>query len=112
VAEERTSSGLRSTDDPGSGPEPGGAPAAASAADPSAGNGHLADDSALRAPGWREVLLVAVAIVAISLGAAAVTGLLPPAGQDLVFKTPLVIVVLLVGTIGLMVRLAMRRPPA
>ncbi len=63
-------------------------------------------------PGGREVLLVAVAVVALALGLAAVTGLLPPAGQDLVFRTPLVIVVLLVGTIGLMVRLAMRRPPA
>jgi hypothetical protein len=58
------------------------------------------------------VLLVAVAVVALALGLAAVTGFLPPAGQDLVFRTPLVIVVLLVGTIGLMVRLAMRRPPA
>ena len=84
-------------------PEPDGAPGAA---------GRLADASAPRAPGWREVLLVAVAIVAISLGAAALTGLLPQAGQDLVFRTPLVIVVLLVGTIGLMVRLATRRPPA
>jgi hypothetical protein len=64
------------------------------------------------APGGREVLLVAVAVVAVALGLAAVTGLLPPAGQDLVFRTPLVIVVLLVGTIGLMVRLALRRPPA
>jgi hypothetical protein len=63
-------------------------------------------------PGWREVLLVAVAVVALALGAAAVTGLLPPAGQDVIFRTPLVIVVLLVGTVGLMVRLAMRRPPA
>lgn len=65
-----------------------------------------------RAPGWREVLLVAVAIVGLALGAAVVTGLLPPAGQDVVFRTPLVIVVLLVGTLGLMVRLVMRRPPA
>jgi anti-sigma-K factor RskA len=64
------------------------------------------------APGWREVILVAVAIVAVALGAAAVTGLLPPAGQEVVFRTPLVIVVLLVGTVGLMVRLAIRRPPA
>ncbi|MDP9484020.1 MAG: hypothetical protein M3P84_12460 [Chloroflexota bacterium] len=64
------------------------------------------------APGGREVLLVAVAVVALALGLAAATGLLPPAGQDLVFRTPLVIVVLLIGTIGLMVRLAMRRPPA
>ncbi len=63
-------------------------------------------------PGWREVLLVAVAVVALALGAAALTGLLPPAGQDVIFRTPLVIVVLVVGTVGLMVRLAMRRPPA
>jgi hypothetical protein len=64
------------------------------------------------APGWRDVLLVAVAIVGVALGAAAVTGLLPRAGQDVVFHTPLVIVVLLVGTVGLLVRLALRRPPA
>lgn len=83
------------------GPEPDGTPGSAA---------RSADAPAPRVPGWREVLLVAVAIVAVSLGAAAVTGLLPPAGQDLVFRTPLVIVVLLVGTIGLMVRLAMRRP--
>jgi anti-sigma factor RsiW len=64
------------------------------------------------APGWREVLLVAVAIVGVALGAAAVTGLLPRAGQDVVFHTPLVIVVLLVGTVGLLARLVIRRPPA
>lgn len=63
-----------------------------------------------RAPGWREVLLVAVAIVAVSLGAAFVTGLLPAGAQDVVFKTPLVIVVLIVGTVGLLLRLAVRRP--
>jgi hypothetical protein len=68
--------------------------------------------SATSGPGWREVLIVAVAVVALALGAAAVTGLLPPAGQDVIFRTPLVIVVLIVGTIGLMVRLATRRPPA
>lgn len=64
------------------------------------------------APGWREVLIVAVAIVGVALGAAALTGLLPRAGQDVVFHTPLVIVVLLVGTVGLLVRLVIRRPPA
>jgi hypothetical protein len=58
------------------------------------------------------VIVVAVAVVGVALGAAIVTGLLPPAGQDVIFRTPLVIVVLLVGTVGLMVRLAMRRPPA
>jgi uncharacterized membrane-anchored protein len=65
-----------------------------------------------RPPGWREVIVVAVAVVVVALGAAIVTGLLPPAGQDIIFRTPLVIVVLLVGTVGLMLRLAMRRPPA
>ena len=70
------------------------------------------DGSPTSGPGWREVLLVAIAVVALALGAAAVTGLLPPAGQDVIFRTPLVIVVLFVGTVGLMVRLAMRRPPA
>ena len=57
------------------------------------------------------MLLVAVAVVALALGRAVVTGLLPPAGQDVVFRTPLVIVVLLVGTIGLMVA-ARHAPPA
>ena len=70
------------------------------------------DAPAAAAPGWREVLLVAVAVVALALGAAAVTGLLPPAGQDVIFRTPLVIVVLVVGTVGLMIRFAIRRPPA
>ncbi len=55
---------------------------------------------------------MAVAVVALALAAAALTGLLPPAGQDVIFRTPLVIVVLVIGTVGLMVRLAMRRPPA
>jgi len=56
------------------------------------------------------VLLVAVAVVAIVLGTAVVTSLLPPAGQDFVLRTPLAIVVLAGGTIGLLVWLA-RRPP-
>jgi heme A synthase len=63
-----------------------------------------------RAAGWREVLAVAVVVVAIVLGAAVVTSLLPPAGQDLVLRTPLAIVVLAGGTIGLLAWLA-RRPP-
>ena len=86
-----------------------GSAGSAPTADQGAGPGTVTPKSA---PGWREVLLVAVAIVAVALGAAAVTGLLPRAGQDVVFHTPLVIVVLLVGTIGLMIRLAIRRPPA
>jgi hypothetical protein len=76
------------------------------------GTDRSADDAPSSGPGGREVLLVAVAVVALALGAAAVTGLLPPAGQDVIFRTPLVIVVLIVGTVGLMIRLAVRRPPA
>jgi heme A synthase len=63
-----------------------------------------------RAPGWREVLVVAVLVVVGVLGTAVVTSLLPPAGQDLVLRTPLAIAVLAGGTIGLLVWLA-RRPP-
>lgn len=73
--------------------------------------GGSAADAETRAPGWREVLLVAVGVVAVSLGAAFVTGLLPASAQDIVFKTPLVIVILIVGTVGLLLRLAVRRPP-
>ena len=64
---------------------------------------------ATRAPGWREVLIVAAIVVAVVLGAAFLTGVLPAAGQNVVFKTPLAIVVIGVGTVGLLVWLA-RRP--
>jgi len=70
----------------------------------------VADAEPNRTPGWREVLLVAAAVVAIVLGAAVATSLLPPAAQDVVFRTPLAILVLAVGTIGLLVWLV-RRPP-
>lgn len=51
-----------------------------------------------RQPGLREVLLVAVAVIAIVLLAAGVTALLPAEGQGVVFHTPLLILVLLSGT--------------
>ena len=62
-----------------------------------------------RTPGWREVLIVAAIVVAVVLGAAFLTGVLPTAEQNVVFKTPLAIIVNGVGTIGLLVWLA-RRP--
>ena len=68
------------------------------------------DGGRRRAAGWREVLIVAVAVVGIVLGVAVLTSLLPPAGQDIVLRTPLAIAVLAGGTIGLLVWLA-RRPP-
>ena len=51
-----------------------------------------------RQPGIREVLLVAAAVVLIVLVAAGATALLPREGQELVFHTPLLIVVLIGGT--------------
>jgi preprotein translocase subunit SecY len=51
-----------------------------------------------RQPGIREVLLVGAAVVLVVLLAAAGTALLPRAGQDVVFRTPLLILVLVVGT--------------
>jgi hypothetical protein len=45
----------------------------------------------------------------VVLGAAFLTGVLPASEQNVVFKTPLAIVVIGVGTVGLLVWLA-RRP--
>ena len=71
----------------------------------------MAEPSGARSqPGWREVLLVAAAVVAVVLGAAIVTGLLPPAVQDVVYRTPLAIAVLLVGTGWLLWRITRREP--
>jgi heme A synthase len=64
----------------------------------------------LRQPGWREVLVVAVAAVAVVLGAAVLTSLLPRDAQEVVFHTPLAIVLLVVGTGWLLYRIS-RRPP-
>ena len=63
-----------------------------------------------RQPGWREVILVAVAAVAVVLGAAILTSILPTNLQEIVFHTPLTIVILIVGTAWLLWRIA-RRPP-
>lgn len=49
-------------------------------------------------PGLRDVLLLAGAATAAVLGAALLTALLPPGAQSIVFGTPLLIVVLVVGT--------------
>lgn len=51
-----------------------------------------------RQPGLREVLIVAICVVASVIGLAAATRLLPPQVQDVFFHTPFVIIVLIVGT--------------
>ena len=63
-----------------------------------------------RQPGWREVLTVALAAVAVVLGAAILTSVLPTGAQEVVFHTPLAIVVLVLGTGWLLWRIS-RRPP-
>ncbi|MEO8228678.1 MAG: hypothetical protein ABI628_02830 [Chloroflexota bacterium] len=63
-----------------------------------------------RAIGWREVLIVAVAVVGTVLGLAIGTSLLPTDAQRLVFRTPLLIAVLIAGTAAVLIRLV-RRPP-
>lgn len=63
-----------------------------------------------RQPGWRDVALVAVAVVAVVLGAAVLTSLLPSTLQQVVFHTPLAIIVLIVGTGWLLWRISRRRP--
>ena len=63
-----------------------------------------------RQPGWRQVLIVAGAAVVVVLGAAVLTSLLPTGAQEVVFHTPLAIIVLIVGTGWLLWRIS-RRPP-
>ncbi len=65
---------------------------------------------ARRAPGWREVLIVAAIVVVATLGAAFGTSLLPEPVQRVIFHTPLLITILVVGTGALLWRIS-RRPP-
>ena len=53
---------------------------------------------ARRSPGLREALLTGELVVVVVLLAAVATYLLPGDARDLVFRTPLLIVVLIVGT--------------
>lgn len=63
-----------------------------------------------RQPGWSDVALVAAAVVVVVMGAAILTSLLPATLQEIVFHTPLAIVVLIVGTGWLLWRISRRRP--
>jgi uncharacterized membrane protein len=65
---------------------------------------------ARRQPGWREVIVVAVAVVAVVLGAAIVTSVLPTPIQNAIFHGPVLIVVLVVGTAWLLWRISRGRP--
>jgi len=56
-------------------------------------------------PGLRDALLLGGLAVAVVLAAAALTFLLPPDAQAVVFRTPLLILVLIVGTAGVLWRI-------
>jgi hypothetical protein len=64
-----------------------------------------------RTIGLREVLLVAGLTVAVVLGAAIATSILPKGLQEIVFRTPLLILVLIGGTAALLWGIARPRPP-
>jgi FtsH-binding integral membrane protein len=64
-----------------------------------------------RAVGWREVLTVAAVAVGLVLGAAILTSVLPVEAQRLIFHTPLLIALLVLGTALVLWRIAVRRPP-
>lgn len=63
----------------------------------------------VRTPGWREAILVGAVVVALVLGLAVLTSALPVQLQDVIFRTPLAIVVLVVGTVGLLISIARGR---
>jgi uncharacterized membrane protein len=63
-------------------------------------------------PGWREVVLVAAAVVVVVLGAAFATSLMPASVQEIVFHTPVAIAVLVGGTGWLLWRISRRGPGA
>ena len=60
--------------------------------------------------GLREVLIVSVAVVALVLGAAVVTSLLPRPAQEAIFHGPVLIAVLIIGTGWLLWRVSRPRP--
>jgi uncharacterized membrane-anchored protein len=61
-----------------------------------------------RAPGLREVLLVTAVVVAVVLGVAFVSGLLPTPIRSLIVDTPLAIIVLIGGTALVLWRISRR----
>lgn len=62
-------------------------------------------------PGLRAVMLVAAVVVAIVLGAAMLTSLLPTQIQSTIFHAPVLIVVLIVGTGWLLWRISRGQTP-
>jgi hypothetical protein len=62
-----------------------------------------------RAPGWREVLVVAALVLAAVFAVELVSALVPPV-RDAFRGFPVTIVILVVGTVGLLLTIVLRRP--
>jgi hypothetical protein len=58
-----------------------------------------------RRPGLRDVLLVGAIVVGVVAAAVVLTALLPPDVQYVVLRTPLLILVLILGTAGVLWRI-------
>lgn len=63
-----------------------------------------------RQAGWPQVLVAAAVVVLVVLGAATATSLLPTDAQGLIFRGPLMIGVVIVGTAWLLWRISRGRP--
>jgi hypothetical protein len=61
-------------------------------------------------PGWRQVALVAGAVVVAVIGASFVTAYLPTQVQQAIFHGPVLILVLIFGTAWVLWRIARGRP--
>jgi hypothetical protein len=70
----------------------------------------VAERRGAQTAGWREVLIVAAVAVGVVLGAAILTSVLPTEAQRVIFRTPLLIGVLIVGTGFVLWRITARRP--
>ncbi len=64
-----------------------------------------------RSIGWREVAIVGAVAVGGVLGAAILTSVLPADVQRVIFHTPVLIGVLVLGTGLVLWRIAARKPP-
>ncbi len=63
-----------------------------------------------RQPGVREVALVVLAVVAVVIAAAAITGVLPTPLREAILDGPVLIAVLILGTAWLLWRISRGRP--
>ena len=71
----------------------------------------MPEGTAGRTFGWREVLLVGGAIVVLVLGLSVVTSVLPSGAQWVIFQSPLLIIVIVVGTVVVLASLLRRSRP-